>query len=87
MKEMTIKCPVDSLGRIVLPVQYRRALGIEVKEEVNMIFKNNGMFVYKEDASEVLKRKIDDIVNIANECTVLNGNEREELEKILSKLM
>lgn len=87
MKEMMIKCGVDGLGRVTLPVQYRKALNINVKEDVNVVFKDNGLFIFKENEKEIIKRKVNEIVNIANDCSVLNGKEREQLNKILAKLM
>ena len=87
MSKLSIKCKVDSLGRVTLPIQYRRALNIEVRDDVNIEFKDNGLYLYKEDNTDVLKQKINDIIEVASDCTVLNGNEREELNKILSKLV
>jgi bifunctional DNA-binding transcriptional regulator/antitoxin component of YhaV-PrlF toxin-antitoxin module len=87
MSRMAIKCKVDSLGRVTLPIQYRRALNIDVRDDVNIEFKENGLFIYKEDDADVLKKKINDIIEVASDCAVLNGNEREELNKILSKLV
>jgi bifunctional DNA-binding transcriptional regulator/antitoxin component of YhaV-PrlF toxin-antitoxin module len=84
---MYIKCGVDNLGRVTLPIQYRRALNIDVKDEVNVVFRDNGLFIYKEDAKDILKRKINEIIDVANDCVVLNGRERESLNKILSKLV
>lgn len=87
MREMFIKCGVDSLGRVTLPIQYRRALNIDVKDEVNVVFKNNGLFIYKEDMNTIKKRKIDEIVNMANDCSDLSAKERDQLDRILGKLM
>lgn len=87
MKEMYIKAGIDNLGRVTLPIQYRRALNIDVKDEVNVVFKDNGLFIYKEDEKDILKRKINEIIDVANDCVVLNGRERESLNKILSKLV
>ena len=84
---MFIKCGVDSLGRVTLPIQYRRALNIDVKDEVNVVFKNNGLFIYKEDMNTIKKRKIDEIVNMANDCSDLSAKERDQLDRILGKLM
>lgn len=86
MREMYIKCGVDNLGRVTLPIQYRRALNIDVKDEVNVVFKENGLFIFKEDESTIKKRKIEDVVSLAKESNILNGKEREQLDKILAKL-
>lgn len=85
--EKSIKRKLDNLGRVTIPIEYRRTLNINVKEDVNIEFKDNGLFIYKEDNTDVLKQKINDIIEVASDCTVLNGNEREELNKILSKLV
>lgn len=87
MSEMAIKCGVDNLGRITIPSQYRKVLNINVRDEVNLVFREGGLFIYKEDEKATLKRKINEMVSIANDCSVLNGNEREQLSKILDKLM
>lgn len=87
MNNLSIKCKVDSLGRVTLPIQYRRALNIDVRDDVNIEFKDNGLYLYKEDNTDALKKKINDIIEVASDCAVLNGNEREELNKILSKLV
>lgn len=87
MDNISIKCKVDSLGRVTLPIQYRRALNIDVREEVDLLLTSNGLFIFKENKGDVLKKKINDIIEVASDCAVLNGNEREELNKILSKLV
>ena len=87
MREMAIKVGVDNLGRITIPAQYRKALNIEVREEINLVFREGGLFIYKEDEKATLKRKINEMVSMANDCSVLNGNEREQLSKILGKLI
>ena len=87
MEDITIKCNVDGVGRVTIPHQYRKALHIEEFSCISMSLMNNGLFIYKENEEDILKRKINDIIDIAKDCAVLNGNEREELNKILSKLV
>lgn len=87
MDNMAIKCNIDNSGRVTIPHLYRKALGIEDFDCINVLLINNGLFIYKENEEDILKRKINDIIDIAKDCAVLNGNEREELNKILSKLV
>lgn len=84
---MTIKCKVDDLGRITLPIQYRRALGIEAHDYVDMKFKDNGMFVFKQNEKDVLKSKVDDVMLAVGECSKISVDETETLLGILSKLV
>ena len=83
----TIKCKVDNLGRIVLPIQYRKALGIEAHDYVDMEFKNNGMFVFKATEMDVLRSKMDDVMIAACDCPDISADEAETLVSILSKLV
>jgi bifunctional DNA-binding transcriptional regulator/antitoxin component of YhaV-PrlF toxin-antitoxin module len=87
MSKLAIDCKVDKLGRVTIPFQYRKALNINVCDDMKIKFKDNGLYLYKEDDSDALKKKINDIIEVASDCAVLNGNEREELNKILSKLV
>ena len=85
--QKSIKCKVDDLGRIVLPIQYRRALGILPKDKVDMEFKDNGIFVYKQTEKDVLKRKLGDVVLAVSECKEIDAGEVATVVNILSKLV
>ena len=85
--QKSIKCKVDDLGRIVLPIQYRRALGILPKDKVDMEFKNNGIFVYKQTEKDVLKSKLGDVVLAVSECKDIDPGEVATVVNILSKLV
>ena len=85
--QKSIKCKVDDLGRIVLPIQYRRALGILPKDKVDMEFKDNGIFVYKQTEKDVLKRKLGDVVLAVSECKEIDPGEVATVVSILSKLV
>lgn len=84
---ITIKCKVDDLGRITLPIQYRRALGIETHDKVDMEFRDNGMFVFKQNEKDVLKSKLDDVMLAVNDCKEIDAGETATVVKILSKLV
>ena len=83
----SIKCKVDNLGRITLPIQYRRALGIEPHNRVNIEFKDNGIFVYKQTEKDVLKSKLGDVVLAVSECKEIDAGEVATVVNILSKLV
>lgn len=86
MKEF-IRRKVDDLGRITLPIEFRRTLGIEVHDKVNLQFKDNGIFVYKQTEEDILKRKLEDVILAVNDCKDINAGEVATVVKILSKLV
>jgi DNA-binding transcriptional regulator/RsmH inhibitor MraZ len=82
-----IKCKTDKLGRVSLPAQFRRALGIQTEEEISMMFDGKYMYVFKETESEIIERKCNDIMSAAFNCEDMNGEEREKLGELLMKVM
>lgn len=48
MKSTGIVRPVDSLGRVVLPVELRRALGIEYKDLIEIYVEGNSIVLRKQ---------------------------------------
>ena len=82
-----IKCKMDKLGRLSIPVQYRRALNIEPEEDVNMIFTGEGMFVFKETREDILNRECYDIIEEAVSCEDISNEEFVNLQEILVKLL
>jgi bifunctional DNA-binding transcriptional regulator/antitoxin component of YhaV-PrlF toxin-antitoxin module len=86
-KNGIIKCKTDKLGRVSLPAQFRRALGIKPEEEVSMMFDGKYMYVFKETEDEILERKCNDIMSVAFNCEDMNGEEREKLGELLIKLI
>lgn len=83
----TIKCKVDDLGRITLPIQYRRALEIESHDRVNIEFKDNGIFVYKQTEKDILASKLDDVMLAVSNCKEIDAGETATVVRILSKLV
>ena len=84
---ITIKCKVDDLGRITLPIQYRRALGIETHDKVEMEFRDNGLFIFKQNEKDVLKSKLDDVMLAVSESKDIDPGEVATVVSILSKLV
>jgi bifunctional DNA-binding transcriptional regulator/antitoxin component of YhaV-PrlF toxin-antitoxin module len=82
-----IKCKTDKLGRVSLPAQFRRALGIQTEEEVSMVFTGEGMYVFKETEEEILERKCNEVMSAAFTCKDMNVEDREKLGELLVKLI
>lgn len=85
--DSVIKCKTDKLGRVSIPVQYRRALGIETEDEVDMVFTGKGVLIFKETDEEILERKCNDIMCASYECKDMNVEDREKLGELLMKLI
>lgn len=83
----SIKCKVDDLGRITLPIQYRRALAIEPHDKVDIEFQDNGIFVFKQTEKDILASKFDDVILAVSECKEIDAGEVATVVKILSKLV
>jgi bifunctional DNA-binding transcriptional regulator/antitoxin component of YhaV-PrlF toxin-antitoxin module len=83
----SIKCKVDDLGRITLPIQYRRALAIEPHDKVDIEFKDKGIFVFKQTEKEILISKLDDVMFAAHECKEVSQDEMLTLTDIFTKLV
>ena len=85
--DSVIKCKTDKLGRLSIPAQYRRALGIKPEEEVSMVFNGKGMFVYKETKEEILSRECNNIMNEALKSEDISMKEYTMLQVIFKKLV
>lgn len=85
--DSVIKCKTDKLGRLSLPMQYRRVLGIKPEEEVSMVFDGKGMYVFKETKDEILEKKCNEIMSEALECDDISMKEYTMLQVILKKLV
>lgn len=83
----SIKCKVDDLGRITLPIQYRRTLNIHPKDRVDIEFRDNGIFVFKQTEKDVLQSKLDDVMIAVSECKEIDAGEVATVVSILSKLV
>lgn len=82
-----IRRKVDDLGRITLPIEFRRTLGIEVQDNVNLQFKDNGIYVYKQTEKDVLQSKLEDVILAVNDCKDIDAGEVATVVSILSKLV
>lgn len=87
MDNSIIGCKTDKLGRLTLPSQYRRALGIKSEEEVSMMFTGDCMLIFKETEDEILERKCNDIMQASYSCKDMSVSERTKLGELLMKLI
>ena len=73
MKATGIVRKVDDLGRIVLPIELRRSLGIDVKDPIEIYVDDDTIMLRKHDPACVFCSGTKDIVsyrgkNICTEC-------------------
>ena len=73
MKSTGIVRKVDELGRIVLPVELRRCLGIEVKDPIEIYVDGDGIILRKYQAACVFCGSVRNTVefrgrNVCPEC-------------------
>ena len=85
--DSVVKCKTDKLGRLSIPVQYRRALNIKPEEEVSMVFNGKGMFVFKETKEQILNRECNNIMNEALKSDDIYMKEYTMLQVIFKKLV
>ena len=85
--DSVVKCKTDKLGRLSIPVQYRRALNIKPEEEVSMVFNGKGMFVFKETKEQILNRECNNIMNEALKSDDISMKEYTMLQVIIKKLV
>lgn len=79
MKATGIVRKVDDLGRIVLPIELRRSLGIDVKDPIEIYVDDDTIMLRKYDVSCVFCGKTKDIFsykgkNICSTCAEDLGN-------------
>lgn len=84
MRTTGIVRKIDELGRIVIPIELRRALGIDIKDAVE-IFGQEDQIVLKKYMSEktcmVTGEESDDNISLANGKIVLKPEIAKQLVK------
>lgn len=73
MKSTGIVRPVDSLGRIVLPIELRRIMGIDTKDSIEIFVDEQYIMLKKYQPSCIFCNSMDDIINykgklVCKEC-------------------
>lgn len=62
MKSTGISRPVDSLGRIVIPMELRESLGIKTKDTLDIFVDGNNIVLRKSGESCVFCDERDDVI-------------------------
>lgn len=65
MKTTGIVRRIDELGRIVLPVELRRTLGIDVKDQIEILIEGNKIILRKYEDSCIFCGGKDNLVSYA----------------------
>lgn len=79
MKTTGMVRKVDELGRIVLPIEIRRTLGISVKDELEILVKNQSIVLTKYETSCIFCGGTEGLVDYKNKqiCSKCAKNIKE----------
>ncbi len=64
MKSTGIVRKIDELGRVVIPVELRRMLDLEIKDSVEIFTENNMIFFKKYEPGCIFCGEARDVVNV-----------------------
>ena len=82
MKKSCFIRKIDELGRIVLPIEIRQCLDIKERDSLEMILKDEGVFIKKSSPSCVFCNSTDKLKNFSekNICTKCINMLKEEIK-------
>lgn len=63
MKSTGIVRKVDELGRIVLPIELRRNMGIEIKDSLEIFVDENMIILKKYEPADIFTGSMEDLVD------------------------
>lgn len=63
MKSTGIVRKVDELGRVVLPIELRRNMGIEIKDSLEIFVKEDVIILKKYEPSDVFTGTMEDLID------------------------
>lgn len=63
MKSTGIVRKVDELGRIVLPIELRRNMGIEIKDSLEIFVEENMIILKKYEPADVFTGSMEDLID------------------------
>ncbi len=63
MKSTGIVRKVDELGRVVLPIELRRNMGIEIKDSLEIFVKEDTIILKKYEPSDIFTGNMDDLID------------------------
>lgn len=80
MKSTGIVRKVDGLGRVVIPIELRRTLGIEVKDPLEIFVDSNQIILKKYEPNEEVEEVRKGLERLKESS---NGEEKELLERAI----
>ena len=63
MKSTGIVRKVDELGRVVLPIELRRNMGIEIKDSLEIFVEENTIILKKYEPADIFTGSMDDLID------------------------
>ena len=63
MKPPGIFRKVDELGRVVLPIELRRNMGIEIKDSLEIFVEENTIILKKYEPADIFTGSMDDLID------------------------
>ncbi len=63
MKSTGIVRKVDELGRVVLPIELRRNMGIEIKDSLEIFVEDNMIVLKKYEPADIFTGSMDDLID------------------------
>ena len=74
MKSTGIVRKVDELGRVVLPIELRRNMGIEIKDSLEIFVEENTIILKKYEPADIFTGSMDDLIDYKGKKVVHFGN-------------
>jgi len=81
MKSTGIVRKVDELGRVVLPIELRRGLGVQEKDPLEIYVEDDQIILKKYKPSEEKKQALDFLEGIKKHA--IHEEEKEKVQKII----
>ena len=63
MKSTGIVRKVDELGRVVLPIELRRNMGIEIKDSLEIFVEDNMIILKKYEPADIFTGSMEDLID------------------------
>ncbi len=63
MKSTGIVRKVDELGRVVLPIELRRNMGIKIKDSLEIFVEDNMIFLKKYEPADIFTGSMDNLID------------------------
>ena len=82
--ENAFRVKVDALGRVTIPIEIRRLLGINTLEHVNVLCNGKSLTIFKNETN--LDRKIRELLGAVEGTNKITNVEHDTLCEILDKL-